>query len=211
MCGKPYSALSVTLRTFHSHTWGQFAGVMHGVMTSAISTAELHVVPHALTMSYNQLSYDWLYTFNRVPNGVTWVDLCDELATLFNEGSILYCAAQEESAPSTGRRHYHVFVQFPDRVKPGRLCSLLGRQWERVKPHFDRRRGTPEEASAYCTKDESRTDGPLTLGDLQPDRSGQGRRRDLEQVVEAIRQGSDERGIAEEFPTTFIRNHRGAR
>lgn len=160
-------------------------------------------------MAHNQLSYDWLYTFNRLPDGIDWEAFSGDLAAAFNGGDILYIAAQEESAPSTGHVHWHVFCQFRERVKPGRLCSLLGRRYGACKPNYDRRRGTPEEAAAYCLKEESRRDGPLQCGELQPERGGQGRRRDLEAVAEAVDGGAGLGVIARAHPSAWIRYHGG--
>lgn len=169
-------------------------------------------------MSHNQVAYDWIYTFNKLPDGVDWIQFSADLAglitertsddLLFEQGAA-YVAAQEESAPTTGHRHWHVFVQFHERVKPGRLCSLLGRGYHRCKPNYQRRRGTPEEAAAYCTKEDTRVDGPLTAGELQPEREGQGRRTDLDAVGKAVLEGRELRDVAQAFPPAWIRYNRG--
>lgn len=171
-------------------------------------------------MAHNQLAYDWFYTINKLPDGIDWIQFSADLASLIvwrtdqlaaapDEDGAYFVAAQEESAPTTGHRHWHVFVQFTDRVKPGRLRSLLGRRYDRIKPNFQRRRGTPEEALAYCTKEETRVDGPLIAGELQPEREGQGRRRDLDAVGEAVLAGRELRDIAQAFPPAWIRYNRG--
>jgi len=170
-------------------------------------------------MSHNQLAYDWIYTFNRLPRDVEWEQFSRDLAgivtardvadLLFEQGAA-FVAAQEESAPSTGHRHWHVFIQYHERVKPGRLWSLLGRQYGACKPNYQRRRGTPEEAFAYCTKEQTREDGPLICGELQREREGQGRRRDLDAIGEEVLQGRELRDIAGEHPASWIRYNRGA-
>lgn len=82
-----------------------------------------------------------------------------------------------------------------------RLDGLVG-------AHLEVMRGKPEEAAAYCQKDESRVDGPWEIGDLP---RGQGARTDLERAADLIR--ADPSGgikrVAEEDPGTFIKYHRG--
>lgn len=169
-------------------------------------------------MSHNQLAHDWIYTFNKLPKDVDWIEFSAALASLViargdnelaDEQGAAFIAAQEESAPTTGHLHWHVFAQFHERVKPGRLTSLLGQRYYRCHPNYQRRRGTPEEALAYCTKEDTRVDGPLTCGELQPDREGQGRRTDLDAVGKAVLEGRELRDVAQAFPPAWIRYNRG--
>lgn len=159
-------------------------------------------------MSHNQVAFDWLYTFNKLPTDVDFNEFCKDLDAI-EHGDLLYVVAQEESAPSTGQRHVHVFTQWGERVKPGHLCSALGVRYRRCKPHYERRRGTPEEADAYHRKDETRVNGPWARGALQPDRQGQGKRTDLAAAADRIINGATLREVALADPVTYVRNYRG--
>ena len=57
----------------------------------------------------------------------------------------------------------------------------------------------------YCKKERTRVDGPWEEGECPC----QGRRKDLEQLAESIKNGASLRDIALENPSHFIRYHRG--
>jgi len=63
-------------------------------------------------------------------------------------------------------------------------------------------RGTGTEASDYCHKEETRQEGPWTLGDIK---KGQGQRTDLDRYYAAIRRGTNARTIAMEHPVCYAR------
>jgi hypothetical protein len=72
---------------------------------------------------------------------------------------------------------------------------------------LEKARGTPEQASVYCKKDESREGGTEfeEFGQLP----SQGRRSDLDEIACAIRSGSSIQEVANQFPSQFIRYQRG--
>lgn len=155
----------------------------------------------------NQLAFDWLYVFNKFPEGKGFTDLCAAL-DLTAEEDLTYYVAQHERGEG-GHEHIHVFCQFGKRVKPGHLGAILPKRWRECNPHFERRRGTPEEADAYHRKEETRIAGPHSRGTLKADRAGQGKRNDVKEATAIIRAGGSLRRVAEEHPEAFVRYHRG--
>lgn len=77
--------------------------------------------------------------------------------------------------------------------------------------HLASRRGTAEQASVYCKKEDSRVKDGLVveLGTLS--KSGQGKRNDLEDAIQAIKGGATMQEIASEFPTAWVRAEKGLR
>lgn len=87
---------------------------------------------------------------------------------------------------SSGTPHLQGYVEFGRRVRRSRVLQLLGGH-----VHLEQRRGTSEEASAYCKKD----------GDFEEfgviSQPRQGKRTDLDQIRESITNGATEREIAD--------------
>uniref|UniRef100_UPI0040488BED hypothetical protein n=1 Tax=Yoonia sp. TaxID=2212373 RepID=UPI0040488BED len=73
--------------------------------------------------------------------------------------------------------------------------------------HFEAARGTPEENHAYCTKEETRVDGPWEWGTIK----SQGQRTDLNEVKAALDSGMLEKDIADTYFNTWVHNYRALR
>lgn len=129
--------------------------------------------------------------------------LAGALDTVFTDPRIRYAIVNIEVCPDTQRIHWQGYLELTASIRFSALkvsCPLL------ATAHFESRRGTAEEAIAYCSKSESRhpdAAGPYIFGSRQS--SGQGARTDLHEVADAIRAGKSLREIAEEFPVQFMR------
>lgn len=134
----------------------------------------------------------WIFTLNN-PSGP--LD-CDGAAA---SHKLRYCKWQLERGTS-GTPHYQGYAEFTETM---RLSAV--RRWLPTA-HWERRRGTREEAAAYAGKEESRVDGPWEYG--SPASSSQGRRSDLDCAVATLRRGGVG-AVAQEHPATFIQFHRG--
>jgi len=98
-----------------------------------------------------------------------------------------------------GTPHYQGYVAFND-SKTLAEVKIVG-----PRGHWEVRRGTHDQAVAYCTKEETRTEGPWTLGQA-PNR--QGKRTDLDSLKEALDAGKSEATIAQEQFPTWSRNYK---
>jgi len=127
----------------------------------------------------------WCFTLN---------NYCDADIDMFNATECRYLVYGREVADS-GTRHLQGYVEYEH---PRRMEGLK-KLHEKV--HWEPRKGTPEQAAIYCKKD----------GDFveRGEISKQGRRRDLEEVAEQVRDGAPLEQIAAEHPGTFVRYHRG--
>lgn len=100
---------------------------------------------------------------------------------------------QEEECPDTQRRHFQGYIEFKHTVRYSKLKNLLGRT-----VHCERRRGTQQQAIAYCSKDDTRVAGPFTWGTPAP---GKGARQDLVAFRDDIRSGKRIRDLVEDHPS----------
>lgn len=112
-----------------------------------------------------------------------------------------YAIWQLEAAPTTGQLHLQGYAEFDSPVSLSTLRNLDGVE----NAHWEARRGSADQAREYCSKQETRVDGPWTFG--LP--SEQGKRSDLLRVATRIRQGEKLERIAEDEPATVIRYQRG--
>jgi len=107
-----------------------------------------------------------------------------------------------------GTRHYQWYAYW---AEPVRFSYLKG-EAELAGSHIEFCRGTPEQNIAYCSKIESRIEGPWEFGTRPP--TGPGNRSDLERVHDAIVQGQTLRQIISENATAaykYINNIRQIR
>lgn len=114
---------------------------------------------------------------------------------------VRYVSWQLESGDQ-GTRHYQGFIQLksPQRIS---LLKSFGPDWARG--HYEITKGTPDQAREYSRKEESRLEGPYEIGTY----TSQGKRTDLQSVVDQANEGKTLQEIAMDNPTTFVRFHRG--
>lgn len=115
---------------------------------------------------------------------------------------VRYLIFQHERAT---RDHIQGYVEFNAPTRLNAVKTIFGCP----KMHLETRRGSRDQARNYCQKEEGRVQGPWEWGNWE--RGGSGKRNDLSEVAELARNGTGILEIAEKFPATFIRNHRGIR
>jgi hypothetical protein len=118
-----------------------------------------------------------------------------------------YLTYQQEKAPDTGKLHWQGYVEF--RLKR-RLTSIKKLPGYHARAHWEPRRASAAEASAYCHKDETAVPGTRAeFGVL----SANGVTRSYSSAVAAVRK----RGYAgisdvvDKWPEEFVKHHRGLR
>lgn len=143
----------------------------------------------------------WCFTWNNPP-GVSE----NALEKAFDEGDYRYLVAQLEVGKS-GTPHWQGYVEWK---RPMRF-NALKKLWPLV--HWEARKGTRDEARAYCMKEDSRATtvhntvaGPHELGKWI---GGQGSRSDLAAVMDRVRAGATMRELCEEFPAAALRYSSG--
>lgn len=140
-------------------------------------------------MSSPQGKY-WCFTYN---NPVTTQEEFLDLFHSYDDCTYVCCG---DEVASTGTRHFQGYIEF------GKLKRLS--QLKKLHPgtHWERRKGTQQQAVDYCKKDGKFLErGSLT-------ETHQGARKDLARGIELLRQGGVE-AVASEAPEVYVRNFRG--
>lgn len=105
-----------------------------------------------------------------------------------------------------GTYHYQGYVHFEKPTRFGQMKELMrDAHWEVVRD--------VAAAIAYCSKEESRVDGPFWSSEEFRDRGKtgkQGKRTDLDRACELLASSNwDVKTVATQFPTTFVKFHHG--
>lgn len=109
---------------------------------------------------------------------------------------------QLERCPESSRLHFQGYVRLRNKVRVRGVQKLLGLP----TAHMERRRGSHEEATAYCSKQETRVAGPWSGGVPM----AQGHRSDLDALANSIReQGLTAREVARSDPNLYCRYRSG--
>jgi hypothetical protein len=142
----------------------------------------------------NAPSRRWCFTLNNPQHDLD-LDVCADIY-------IRYLVFQSEIS-STGTNHYQGYIECsrPQRFSAFSILGLTG-------AHFEPARGTPQECIAYCTKEDTRVDGPYHYG-IPPTTTAQGKRNDLLEVKAKLDGGSSLRDISDAHFGSFLRYHKG--
>lgn len=108
-----------------------------------------------------------------------------------------------------GTLHWQLYVEFKNPVRLGTVRRVF------TGVHAEKRRGTRADAIKYCTKDESREEGPfyrgISAGAAEAIVSGRATNQQtaaLLEVKEKIKAGEDEVNIAEEHFDLWVRYYK---
>lgn len=126
--------------------------------------------------------------------GTTWeLESWQDVEECTTDNKLKYLVYQLEESPTTGAIHVQWYAEFVSPVRRGHVQRILG-----GRPHCEPRRGSPHQARAYCTKQDTAASAPSEIGSLP---AGPGERSDLKAVQEALDQG--------QTPAQVARSHFG--
>lgn len=134
----------------------------------------------------------WCFTLNN-PDGLLDVTLEEWL-----DNGLRYAVYQHEVGES-GTEHFQGYLEL-DRGQ--RLSYVAARL---PGAHLEQRRGTQEQAIAYCKKDEGRLDGPWEFGTPT---AGQGARSDIAAFKKAVDDGATDLELWNNLPNMYLRYER---
>lgn len=137
-----------------------------------------------------------------------FTSFAEELAILEHDDGTLkdplkYAVYQRESCPTTRRPHWQGYVELTRPQRKSGVQRLLGDPVASVRVAG----GTREQNYTYCTKPDTRLDGPFVLG--EDSSSGQGRRSDLESVVALVKSGGGLDELYERHGVAMVKYTRG--
>lgn len=111
-----------------------------------------------------------------------------------------YLVFQEEKCPETDRHHLQGYAQFKDPVRFGAFKTWLGDE----TAHVEKANGSAAQNRNYCTKEETRVNGPWEIGEA----TRQGQRTDIEALHDACKAGHERAKLWEDHFPAMVRYHR---
>ena len=75
--------------------------------------------------------------------------------------AIKYCVFQREVAPTTGQVHLQGFICFSKKMRRSSVKAL--HLFDREVMWFEKARGTLKQCEAYCSKEETRAPGAVSM------------------------------------------------
>lgn len=118
---------------------------------------------------------------------------------------IRYCIIGEEVAPKTGTPHLQGYIQLGKQIRFNGLIKLFHSL--DMKPHIENARGTPEQNINYCkglTKKKTPNEVVHEWGELK----AQGRRSDIEDLYEMVKEGRTDVELMEESPRDYAKYYK---
>lgn len=126
----------------------------------------------------------------------TWHDPKMERISWEEVGNVRMAVWQLEKAPTTGKLHHQGYVEF---TKPARM-GVLQRAMRGV--HVEVRRGTREQAMAYCRKEESREAGPWSYGFIE---GNEGQMVDFNRLTDMLNRGVTAQEVQKQYPMVYMK------
>lgn len=122
-----------------------------------------------------------------------WVDNIEFVETKMN-----YLVYGKEICPDTKKEHLQGYIEFKNPTEFNSIKNLLGGD----TTHIESRRGSSLEASRYCKKDGDFVE----FGSIS---KPQGKRTDLDEVVEDFKNGLTVKETALNNPVQYLKYHKG--
>lgn len=137
----------------------------------------------------------WVFTLNDKQNLLDSEKVIDLLAPHCD-----YLVFQEEKG-ADGTKHYQGYAEFKKKLRFSQILNFSNR-W---RPHWEKRKGTRQQARDYAMKDETRIDGPWESGDKPWNPKAQGKRSDLDKLAICVQEKKTDAEIFEEHPGATLK------
>lgn len=116
-----------------------------------------------------------------------------------NMDKIRYIIYQPEMCPKTNKIHLQGYLELFQPTTIGKVKQFIGD----LRAHLEIRQGTRDQARNYCMKTKSKHGKTIELGNWNA--GGQGKRTDLQSLVELIEEGISDYELIKQIPETVER------
>lgn len=154
----------------------------------------------------NPESKFWCFTLNNYAVDLSQPEPLAKWITDLEEAGMTYLIYSEEKGGKKNTPHLQGYIEMRTKKRLSFMIKLPGIGGG--ASHFELRRGTQNEAIAYCQKTDDPTfvAGPYTHG--QPAESQQGKRSDLLEIQTKLKSGKTVEEVAEENFASWTRYHK---
>ena len=132
------------------------------------------------------------------PRRTQWIDQIRQ--RLIHSRSVRYFIFQLEAAPDTGRLHLQGYLQLTSQATITGLKKIM-----KVSGfHFEKAHGTAQENKDYCSKEESRVEGPWEWGNCKMEKT----KKETLQTIDLVRDlvsGKSTVHLAMTYPEKWLR------
>jgi len=135
----------------------------------------------------------WCFTLNNPDEGEK------AALVLFKEWDHAKYGVFQYETGESGTLHAQGYIEFTSNKRLAAVRHLLPRA------HWEIARGSAEENTKYCTKEQGRVGEPYIFGDIK--KSGQGSRNDLVTVKSMLDQGASDAAVADVCFGSWVRYH----
>lgn len=117
-----------------------------------------------------------------------------------NAEQFRYLVFQLERGNAEGTLHLQGYIYSAKPKRLGGWKSVIGQ-----RAHIEPARGSPSQNREYCTKEDTRVDGPWEFGSMP----NPGSRTDIAGAIETAKEGASLEEIIERHPEEFVKYHKG--
>lgn len=125
--------------------------------------------------------------------------------------TVRYMVYQVERCPSTDRLHIQGYVQCVGRQYGSFISSLTSALFAGRPSHNEAAKGTDGDNETYCTKEDSRVEGPFRFGEREPRAGIKGGRSDVMQLQKDLDEGMSVADVSKQHFSRFLHAERGIR
>lgn len=113
---------------------------------------------------------------------------------------VRYVVWQKEQCPDTGRQHLQGYIEL---LRSSKMATVKN-YFNDPTIHLEARSGNQDQAIAYCTKEDTRIEGPWELG-TKASGGSQSKRNDLTTFRDSIRSGQTDEQLLDNYPGEYAR------